>query len=328
MAETNLENFIDQWIGQSRKLVTNYFAAKKAKNEEQVELLQTSIDKIAQQTISLLKDDIAAGNMFAEKMKKTDKYFSDEGEFCFSKLFDFEIKIVATVDNELKKEAKSGVVNIPLNNKLAVLLNQVKQKEATFVTLFFSLIRDLKYPVRIVDKFKNSQNLIKWLKVASAKMTQGKLSPQEYRDATSLIDKLLGKLPPPGVRLPASARKKVEFVSSKILKYSQKANDLNSQRQGLYIKTINLIAQLQRFFNQKFSLLDIRLIVDNLNNIKKIIEEEKMILEQVGIIVNQCNKLVTYSKLYSINSFNKVEILDEPNDVVDIVELQAQIKRQ
>ncbi|HOK39761.1 MAG TPA: hypothetical protein PLD27_01800 [bacterium] len=330
MSESNLEKLIDDWLAQSKQLIIDYFAAKEQNNTTQVEIYQKAIDKIAQQFITGLKAETRSGGWFFEKLRLLDDYFLETSELAFDKLFNLYLKTINETEEEIKKQAISGIVNSEVNKKIAIELTQIIKKEETFLTLFESLLNDFKYPIRIIDKIRNSKNLVKWIKFVCVKIDRKSISQIEYKDINDTIDRLFS------IKVSGDIRDKKkkeeskvfeEYINVKVFNYYNKAKDYDVKKKAILAGLLKGILQLEQFKNVKFTIHDVRNIIELCNQLRYMIEEEKEILTQIKVTINQFKKFINASKHFSIYFLNNVNVEIESESMIDVMEIQGKIKR-
>lgn len=332
MYESNLEKIIDQWLEQSRTLINDFFAAKQNNDTAKIEIIQTTVDKIAQQFINLLKIDMRVGGLFYECLNRTKDYFLETSDLSFDKMFEFESKSLLEIETEVKNQAIAGAVNIELDKRLAVLLTQIIKREINFLSLIETLFCDIKYPIRIVDKIRNSRNLVKWLKLVTVKIDRNSLSQKEYKEVNDLIDRMFNVSLSTTGKVKQSTKDKQadedkEYVNEKILKFYEKSKEIDLKKKGMYANIIKNILGLQQFNNQKFTIHDVRNIFDFCNQVRYLCDEEKNILNQIKVILARFNKLINAAKYFSLYYLNNVEISIESENIVDVMVIQGKIKK-
>jgi hypothetical protein len=327
MPDSSIEALIDDWQTQSREVLKNYFTAKENNDATQMEIIQKTMDKFSQQFVSLLKEDLRKGK-YKEQLDKISEYFSESGYLSFNQMFDFENKVLISVEQGVKSQTKNGFVNDQINNKIMQLLSKLISNEVSFHNLLKSLISDFNYITKLVDSISGSQNLVRWLKHVSVKANKTLLSATEYKNLNKLVDTLFGKVPVSGVSIPKKDQIKRELFSNKLLTYLSKSEEYETEKKELYNKLIIFISNLKKFDNYTLTVHDTRNLFDYNNKIRFVTEKQKEILHHIQSIVDHCKKFATYVPNLSVNCLSNVEIRYESDTYTDLLEIQGKIKRQ
>lgn len=327
MSDTPLEILVKDWRSQSREILKNYFVAKENNDEIQIEIIKKTMDKIAQKFITFLKEDLRSGK-YSGQITKLDDYFSESGYLSFNQMFDFENKVLTSVEHGVKNQTKTGFVNIPVNTKIKQLLLKLMNNEVSFHNLLKSLISDFNYIAHIIDSISESHNLVRWLKYVSVKANKSLLSAKDYKDLNKLVDILFGKLPVQGVRIPKRDQEERELLSKKMLGFIAKSEEVTTHKNEILTKLILFIDKLNNIKNQSITVHDTRPLFDYNNQMRFLIENQKELLHHIKAIVDNCRKFAGYSPNLSVSHLFNVDIMLESDTYTDLLEIQGKIIRQ
>lgn len=327
MSEVPLQDLVSDWRLQSRDILKKYFKAKQDNDDTEMEIIANAMDKIAQQFITFLKEDLKKGT-FKTQLDKISAYFEESGDFSFKQIFDFETKVISSVEQAIRNQTKSGIVNQEINNKLRKIVSSLLGKEVNFNNLLKSLVADFNYISHIIDSISESNNLVKWLKHVSVKASKSRLTTKEYKDLNKVVDSLFGKLPLQGVKFAKKERDKKELLSNKIIGFLDDSEKLETDKKSLLQKLSYFISKLNNLQIQNLTVHDTRPLFDFNNKIRFITEKQNEILVHIKSIYDNCKKLADYSKNLSISYLVNVDIIFETDTYTDLLEIKGKIQRQ